>query len=88
MSISEYTRGDILIKTLCYITYNYYLAKVLLYAIMRLKGVLPVKSVVVSVKMPITLKDRIDTLALKGLTNRNHWIVRTLIRESKPKKPS
>ena len=55
---------------------------------MRLKGVLPMKNVVVSVKMPITLKDRIDTLALKGLTNRNHWIVRTLIRESRVKKPS
>lgn len=46
------------------------------------------KSVVVSVKMPVTLKDRIDTLAHKGLTNRNHWIVRTLTRESKAKKLS
>jgi len=41
-----------------------------------------------SVVMPVSLKERIDVLAHKGLTNRNHWIVRTLIRESKPKKPS
>lgn len=73
---------------LCYITYCIYLTKVLLYAILKLKGVLPMKSVVVSVKMPVTLKDRIDTLAHKGLTNRNRWIVRTLTRVSKPRKPS
>jgi len=46
----------------------------------------PTESVVVSVKMPITLRARIDALAHKGLTNRNHWIVRTLTRESKAKK--
>lgn len=43
------------------------------------------KSVVVAVKMPQELKDRIDILAKKGLTNRNHWIVRTLTRVSKSK---
>ena len=39
-------------------------------------------SVVVSVKMPIILKVRIDTLARKGITTRNGWIVRTLKREA------
>ena len=36
------------------------------------------ESVVVSVKMPVSLKERIDALALKGMTSRNHWIVNTL----------
>jgi len=44
------------------------------------------KNVVVSVKMPAILKERIDTLARKGDTNRNHWIVRTLTRVSKSRK--
>ncbi|MBE3087201.1 MAG: hypothetical protein IMZ64_13400 [Bacteroidetes bacterium] len=35
-----------------------------------------------SVAMPHGLKLRIDELAKKGLTTRNHWIVRTLKRES------
>ena len=39
----------------------------------------------VSVKMPKALKERIDILAKKGLTTRNHWIVKTLAREAKPK---
>ena len=43
------------------------------------------KNVNVSVKMPEDLKQRIDVLAKKGLTNRNHWIVRTLAREAKIK---
>ena len=42
------------------------------------------KNEVVSVKMPTTLKVRIDILAKKGLTTRNHWIVKTLERESRP----
>lgn len=37
-------------------------------------------TVVVPVKMSLALKARIDELAQKGLTNRNHWIVRTLTR--------
>ena len=43
------------------------------------------KNVNVSVKMPIELKERIDILATKGITTRNHWIVRTLAREAKIK---
>ena len=42
-------------------------------------------NIVVSVKMPEDLKQRIDDLAKKGLTTRNHWIVRTLSRETKIK---
>ena len=43
------------------------------------------KNINVSVKMPEDLKNRIDTLARKGDTTRNHWIVRTLAREAKIK---
>ena len=39
-----------------------------------------------SIVMPIALKDRINTLAHKGMVTKNFWIVRTLARESKPKK--
>ena len=61
------------------------MTKVLLYARIVTKGGVTIKSIVVSVKMPIILKERIDVLAHKGLTSRNHWIVRTLTRVSKPR---
>ena len=41
-----------------------------------------------SVVMPIALKDRINTLAHKGLVTRNFWMVRTLTRVSKPRNQS
>lgn len=39
-------------------------------------------TVVVPVKMSVALKARIDELAQKGMTNRNHWIIRTLTRSA------
>lgn len=41
-----------------------------------------------SIVMPVILKDRINTLALKGMVTKNFWIVRTLTRESKSKNQS
>ena len=39
--------------------------------------------VVVSVKMPKGLKERIDRLALVGGTTRNGWIMKRLAREAR-----
>ena len=38
-----------------------------------------------SIVMPITLKERIDKLAKKNLTSKNHYIIHILERETKAK---
>lgn len=35
-------------------------------------------TIVIGVRITKALKDRIDELSKKGMTNRNHWIIRTL----------
>ena len=40
-------------------------------------------TVVVPVRMPVGLKERVDVLARKGLTTRNHWIVNALAKKSR-----
>lgn len=45
------------------------------------------ENTVVPVKMTITLKQRIDELAQKGMTNRNHWIVKALHNAAYKHKP-
>jgi predicted transcriptional regulator len=41
-----------------------------------------ITTVVVSLRMPLPFKERLDELAAKGLTTRNAWMLRTLIREA------
>ena len=41
------------------------------------------RNIVVSIKMPVGLRDRIDTLAQKGLITRNRWIVKALGRDAR-----
>jgi len=40
-------------------------------------------NITVTIKMPVGLRDRIDTLAQKGLITRNRWIVKALTREAR-----
>jgi len=37
----------------------------------------------ISIKMPVGLRDRIDTLSQKGLITRNRWIVKALARDAR-----
>ena len=46
------------------------------------------RTVTTTIRLPVELKERIKVLAQKRLCSVNAWIVNTLKRESKPKKPS
>ena len=65
---------------------------VLPFVIMYTKGGVMIKhkrgktgevNVHISIKMPVGLRGRIDTLAQKGLITRNKWIVKALTREAR-----